>query len=397
MLDKIKPVTLDVLSTFLERKEALPIYNKIVNTISGTTIYESTKLELDGKSNLYCIYDFPGYLKGITNSKKWKLKVINVYKGSLILLKNYKNTDDYLKHKFSSDRRSKFRTYQKRLETCFNIEYKSYYGKIDKDEYELLFESFHEMIKKRFQEKKIKNYDLTRWQVYYDIAYPLIKNKDAVLFVIFNNKKPISICLNFVRNQTIYGYLRTYDVDYSKFYLGFTDFIKQLDWCFENNIEIFDLLKGSYPYKLRLIDSQYNFQQHILYNSTSVLSTISASFITTKTKAFYGLVRVLKKVKINKLYYKYINYKYRNKELNNNNEDHLKEVTITNNVQINLSDELEYIDINEASKNFPKRLIFNFLYSSKEHFQNIKLFKYKNDANSYLIVGKKKNQKVTLL
>ena len=117
---------------------------------------------------------------------------------SLILLKNYKNTEDYLKQKFSAGRRSKFRTYQKRLKTCFNIEYKTYFGNISKDEYEMLFKAFHDMTKKRFLEKNIQNYDLSRWHIYHEIAYPLINSKEAVLFVVFSDGEPISICLNFV-------------------------------------------------------------------------------------------------------------------------------------------------------------------------------------------------------
>ncbi|NMH88223.1 GNAT family N-acetyltransferase [Flavivirga algicola] len=392
MLKKITPESLDVLSTFLERKEALPVYNKITNKISGSLIYKNS--EYEANNNLYCIYDFPGYFEGTIVKKGWKSKSINTYKGSLILLKNYKNVEAYLKSKFSAGRRSKFRTYQKRLETCFNIEYKAYYGNISKDEYEYLFEAFHKMTKKRFIEKKIQNYDLSRWDIYYEIAYPLINSKEAVLFVIFNNNKPISICLNFVRGNTIYGYLRTYDIDYSKFYIGFTDFIKQLDWCYNNGIEIFDLLKGSYPYKIKLIDTKYDFQKHVVYNSNSFLTTISAKAIIAKTKAFYFLVKLLKKINVNVIYYKYINYKYRNKELSKVEND-LQKIIINNNVKTALDDELREIDLNNEAYSFLKRTIFNFLYANQESINNIKLFKYKNEDDSFFIKGEKNVQKIT--
>ncbi|TGV03940.1 GNAT family N-acetyltransferase [Flavivirga rizhaonensis] len=395
MLKKIKPEVLDVLSTFLERKKALPIYNKIVNTISGTPIYETldTKDKID--SYLYCIYDFPGYLKGYVTKKGWKLKIINTYKGSLILLKNYINTEDYLKHKFSAGRRSKFRTYQKRLETCFNIEYKTYFGNISKDEYESLFKAFHDMTRKRFLEKKIQNYDLSRWDVYQEIAYPLINSKEAVLFVILSDNKPISICLNFIRQKTIYGYLRAFDVDYSKFYIGFTDFIKQLHWCFENGIEVFDLLKGSYPYKMRLIDTQYNFQKHILYNSNSFSTTVSANVITGKTQAFYTLVKVLKKLNVNKLYYKFINYKYRNKELQGFKNEY-ENIVLINNFKIEPNEVITELNLNNDSLSFLKRFVFNFLYSNQESINNVKLFRYNKETNSYIIKGQKNTQKITL-
>lgn len=396
MLNRIIPQSLDVLSTSLERKEVLPVYNSIVNSITNKTIYKRKNPLIKTSNHFYCIYDFPGYLSGYVTEKGWKLKTINTYNGSLILLKNYKNVDEYLKNKFSAGRRSKFRTYQKRLEACFNIEYKTYFGNIARDEYELLFEAFREMTKKRFLEKKIQNYDLSRWHVYYDIAYPLINSNEAALFVIFSDKKPISICLNFVRDKTIYGYLRTYDTDYSKFYLGFTDFIKQLDWCFKNKIEIFDLLKGSYPYKMRLVDTQYNFQKHVLYNSKSLLTTVSANINIVKTQAFYALVKVLKLFNVNKLYYKYIHYKYRNRELKEIKNE-AKKIEIINGFKITDNDALLELNINNNSISFLKRYVFDFLYSNKEFIDNVKVFKLKNEVNSFLIKGDKSTRKITFL
>ncbi|WP_303317698.1 GNAT family N-acetyltransferase [Flavivirga abyssicola] len=394
MLKKILPESLDVLSTFLERKVALPIYSAIINNISGTPIYKNTKLELKDKSFLYCIYDFPSYLSGTITNTNWKLKIINTYKGSLILLKNYKGTDHYLKHKFSSGRRSKFRTYQRRLETCFDIEYKSYFGAISKDEYDFLFETFHKMIKNRFLEKKIQNYDLSRWDIYYDIAYPLINSKEAALFVIYNDKKPISICLNLVRNKTIYGYVRTYDIDYSKFYIGFTDFIKQLDWCFDNKIEIFDLLKGNYPYKTKLIDTQYNFQKHILYNSKSILASISANLIVTRTRVFYTLVRFLKKLNFNILYHNFLKYRYRNRELSNMDTSSRK-IVIEKLELMDSNANLTNIDINNETFSHLKRPVYNFLYANQESINTIEVFKFQKERDVYIIKGKNNISKIT--
>ncbi|MCF7568636.1 GNAT family N-acetyltransferase [Sabulilitoribacter arenilitoris] len=394
MLNRIKPKSLDVLSASLERKEALPVYNTIVNTITNSTIYER-KNSMENSDYLYCIYDFPDYLKGLVTQKSWKLQTINTYKGSLILLKNYKNTDAYLKTKFSAARRSKFRTYQKRLETCFNIQYKTYFGAIDKADYESLFEAFYEMINKRFLEKKIQNYDLLRWHIYQEIAYPLINNKEAALFVIYSNKKPISICLNLVRNNTIYGYIRTYDVDYSKFYIGFTDFIKQLHWCFENGIEIFDLLKGCYPYKNKLIDTQYNFQKHVIYNTKSFLTVLSANIIVARTRAFYSLVKVLKKMNMNVFYHKIMAYKYRNRALSRLDDDS-KKVSIENIPKINSNENLLKIDLNDEAFSCLKRPVYNFLYTNQDSIDAVEVFKFYNEPNSFLVKGKKQMQKITL-
>ncbi len=62
----------------------------------------------------------------------------------------------------------------------------------------------------------------------------------------YHDKNPISIGLNLINGKLIYRYIKAYDVDYSKFYIGLIDIVKQLEWCFERKFEIFDLLKGDY-------------------------------------------------------------------------------------------------------------------------------------------------------
>lgn len=395
MLKKLKPEKLDVLSTCLERNMPLPIYSKLENTLTGASLKNKND-HSKYNSSIYCIYDFPDYLKGYIDQGSWKAKSINTYEGSLILLKNYKNTGDYLKRKFSKDRLSKFRTYQQRLEISFNINYKTYFGNIDKKEYQLLFAEFREMTKKRFLEKKIQNHDLTRWQIYEDIAYPLINSRDAVLFVIFSDHKPISICLNFIKGKTIYGYLRTYDVDYSKFYLGYTDFIKQLNWCYENNLEVFDLLKGIYPYKLKIVDKQYYFQKHILYDSSSLLASIYAKLIIFQTIIFNILLVALKKIKINKLYYWLINYSYRVRKLKAGNS-YFSDLHFKKEIVEMPSEQLVMVDLNKPPFDFLKREVYNFLYSNKESLNNVQVFKLDNEPESFIIKGKNKIEKINLI
>lgn len=394
MLKKLKPEKLDVLSTSLERNMPLPIYSKLENTITGASFNNKNDNSKYNKS-VYCIYDFPDYLKGYIDDGSWKAKIINTYEGSLILLKNYKNTEDYLRNKFSKDRLSKFRTYRQRLEICFNINYKVYFGNIDKTEHEILFAEFREMTKKRFLEKKIQNHDLQRWEIYKDVAYSSIKNKDAVLFVIYSDDKPISICLNFIKGKTIYGYLRAYDVDYSKFYLGYTDFIIQLNWCYENNFEVFDLLKGIYPYKLKIVDKQYYFQKHILYDSSSLIVSIVAKLLIFKTIIFKILLVALKKIKVNKLYYGFINYWYRVRKLKAEDR-YLSSLHFKEEIGEIPSERVVAVDLKNPQFGFLKRAVYNFLYLNKESLNNVQVFKLDNEPESFIIKGKNKIEKINL-
>ena len=387
MLRNLKPENINFLNTFLEKRKAIPVYSSLTNTISGNMTHKSNEAHIADKRNIYCINDFPSYINGNLTNNAWKAKVVNTYKGSLILLKEYNNTNDYLKRKFKTPKR--FRIYQSKLETSFNIEYKSYYGDISKKEYDYLFKTFYKMLESRFLEKQIKNHDLSRWDIYKKVAFPLIKSKKAVLFVIYSNNKPISFYLNLLHKKTIYGYVKTYDIDYSKFSIGFISFIQQLRWCFENNIEVYDLLKGNYAYKNKLIDQEFYYQKHIIYNSKSLLSVLYANFIFTKTSLFYSIISILKRLNIDLLYHRLSNYLYKSKIRANTSK-----VIITNLSKIP-NDELDLIDLNDEAFSFLKRITYKFLYHNDESMETVKLFKLNNQANTYLISGKKQIQKIT--
>ncbi len=387
MLNNMKPENINFLNTFLEKRKALPVYNSLTNTISGNITSKSNDACAITKRNIYCINDFPSYINGSITDNIWKSKKVNTYKGSLILLKEYNNTKDYLKKKFKTPKR--FRIYQSKLENSFNIEYKSYYGDISKKEYDFLFEEFHKMLKTRFLEKQIKNHDLSRWEAYHEAAFPLIKNKEAVFFVIFSDRKPISFYLNLLHNKTVYGYVKTYDIDYSKFSIGFINFIQQLKWCFENNIEVYDLLKGNYAYKNKLIDQEFYYQKHIIYNSKSLLSIIYANFIFAKTRLFYGAINVLKMINVDLLYHKLTNNLYNNKIGND-----APKIIIAN-LSKKPNEQLDRIDLNDETFSFLKRITYKFLYHNDESMETVELFKFNKEVNTYLISGKKQLQKIT--
>ncbi|MDO5971139.1 GNAT family N-acetyltransferase [Flavivirga aquimarina] len=382
-----------MLSIFLENRNALPLYATLFNTISNEEVYKNDDSKLNnGKAQVVCIYDFPNYLKGNIKNSQWKTNTINSFKGSMIVLKNYTNVEDYLKHNFSSKRRSKFRTYQKRLETAFNITYKTYCGHIDLEDYETLFKQFHALIERRFVEKKMKNYDLTRWDVYHKIAYPLIQNKEAALFVIYHDNKPISICLNLIRGHVIYGYIRAYDIDYSKFYLGFIDFIKQLHWCFENDIKIFDLLKGSYAYKAYLANDEYYFQKHVIYNTNNLLAKVFGQLLSFRIKSFYRLVGLLKKCDVDKLYHAFLNFRYRNEVTKK--PLHYTSIKLKDH---NFGSDSIKIQLNDNQYASLKRPVYDYLYKSQESVKDIELYKSTTHADTFFVKGNKSVQQISFL
>lgn len=388
MLKKIKK--LDMLSVFLESRNGLPVFQSLFNSIIKKKI-DIEKTGCKSNTSVYCVYDFPGYLVPQYDVDQWVVKTVNSFEGSIIKLKNYKDETEYLKTNFSNSRRSKFNTYRKRLEKVFNISYKAYCGDISEIEYNALFSKFHELIEKRFVEKQIKNDDLARWDVYIKIALPLIRKKQAVLFVIYDEEAPISICLNLIRDNVIYGYIRAYDIDYSKYYLGFTDFIKQLEWCYANNIKVFDLLKGKYEYKSRLIDDNYFFQKHIIYSKNSSWAKCTGTILYLKINIFYKAIRILKKLKIDDLLRKIL--EYRNKKNTPSKVLNYSIENITDRDKVSPHNE---IDISDAYYSFLKRPVYDTLYKSQESLNSIKVFNDSSNNKLYYILSNKILTKITI-
>ncbi len=99
----------------------------------------------------------------------------------------------------------------------------------------------------------------------------MILNKQASLFVIYDGKDAININLNMHVKNTVFLFITTYDIDYSKFRLGNTNWMMQLDWFLKNNIEIVDFSKGNIEYKKRWANKEYDFEYHLFYDSANII------------------------------------------------------------------------------------------------------------------------------
>ena len=386
---------LNFLTIFLENRSLNSFYSCITNVFSGQVEFLNNSATQPPK-NIILVKDVPDYLDAQLNEDYgWKIKKLKTFKGSLINLNNYKDETDYLLKTFSSSRRSKFRTNQKRLEKCFNISYKTYYGHIEKNEYEYLFDNFLELINRRFDQKQLINDDLVRWKVYRDIAYPLILNKEACLFVIYDGDKPISISFNPIHGKTIFGYIRGYDIDYGKFYIGFTDIIIQLKWCFENNITTFDLLKGEYEYKSQWTDTEYYFEKHIIFNSSFLFPDLWAKMIIFKIKTMYLLINLLKKWKLHLVYGKIKSY-LRRPNIDSKKTISKFEICIENDPELPKASAFMKMDISDKRLEQVKMYIYNFLYQNQESINDIVVLNLIDSQNTFLIKGTNNSQKITV-
>lgn len=372
---------------------SLPLFiNSGKNLTKGVSYsLDNKSAKTDFKSKCFLIYDVPEFFNVKTNSntKNLKLKKAKQYPGFLINLNKHENFNTYFKSTFSKSSVQKFRRYNRRLEHCFSITYKMYYGEIDKKEYDFVFSYFNKLLTKRFDDKQTVNNNLNpeEWNFYYDVVYPLILEKKASLFVIYNDGIPITVRLNYFSEDIIFDAITVFDIDYSKFHIGKISIMKILEWAFDNNFNTFDFTKGYFDYKKKWGDLKYNFEYHIYYDSKSVITTLIANYL----HSYFKLKQYLREKEINTRLHKALFFLKNNKS-NNANIYNIKPI---NNSDIEAKDTKE-VDIKSTENTFLRRIVFDYLYTSSENLKHVKLYKHINSPNSFILTGNKGSQIITL-
>ena len=369
-----------------------PIYINIgKNLTKGISYSLDSKTNLkDFKKKICLIYDVPAFFNVKTDNLQKGLKSLKIkqYPGFLINLEKYKDVNHYLTTTFSKSSLQKFRRYNKRLETCFSITYKMYYGDIKREDYDFIFKSFNELLTKRFNDKQITNNNLDpkEWDFYYDVVYPLILEKKASLFVIYNNDQPIALRLNYYSEDIIFDAITVFDIDYNKFHIGKISIMKILEWAFENKYKTFDFSKGYFDYKERWSDLKYNFEYHLYYDAKSIGSVLIANSIAR----FFKTKQYLRELEVNKKLHK-LTYFTRKKTTKNAiiNEISESEINIKNDMltEISLNNDLFYL----------KKSIFDFLFITSEHLNSLKIYQVKHDHQKLFLLKSKKKSKLLLV
>lgn len=279
-----------------------PIYINLGKNLTKGMSYQillNADADASFKNKVCLIYDVPQYFNFEINSstKVIKTKKIKQYPGFSINLEKYKDFDTYFTSTFSKKTINRLRSYNRQLERNFSISYKMFYGSINKKEYDNIFVNFNRLLTKRFNNKKETNNNLNpnEWNFYYDVVYPLILEKKASLFVIYNEDKPIAIRLNYFSEDIIFDAIPVFDIEYSKFHLGKISIMKMLEWSFENDFKVYDFSKGFYDYKAKWSDKTYSFEYHLLYDSNSIKASSIAIFLFV----FYKLKQYLRDKNIN--------------------------------------------------------------------------------------------------
>ena len=343
--------------------------------------YEMDSDALQKGSHIALIYDVPAYFEcSVDNStSRHSIKRAIQYPGYYIALKNFKDLNDYLQKKFSKSSRYKLKKFKKRLEHSFDINLKMFFGKVEKEKYDKLFNSFRELLEKRFTEKQEynNNLDEKEWSFYKEVAYPLLLEKKAGLFVVFNGDQPIAITLNYFSSEIIFDAITVFDIDYFKFNLGFLNIMYLFEWGLSNDYKILDFSKGYFDYKERWSTHKYDFEYHIIYNSSSLISMVMANVLN----GYFKLKQYLRTKNINKIF---------------NNVRHQLQSSETSEILPNSNttftfeefDEQAY-SLREIDKNDPQliKVLFEFLYLYQEMYKNVTIYRVLEDKTKLVLKG----------
>lgn len=351
----------------------------------------TTKKTIDKSFNKYValIYDVPKYFN-IDNSKlpnNIDLHKIKQYPGYLVELTTFKNFDDYFQQQFSKKSRAKLNRYQKRLELCFEITYKMYVGEILKEEYDVIFTAFKEILEKRFSEKQTTNNNLQieEWRFYYDVTYPLILENKAALFVIYQGGKPIGVTLNYLSKDILFHGITSFDIDYSKFHLGKVMLKNLMKWSFENDLKTFDFSKGHFDYKTEWMTKKYNFEYHLFIDQSSYKSIIIGHLLR------YSLTfkQYLREKEVNKKLHQ-LTYKFKKNKSSKRNNLRYYFFEISEEYSEN---KLSKVELDLKENYHLKKIIHEFLFLNSEKLSEFRISKIKGEESEYLFRGLK-NQKI---
>ncbi|TYB76226.1 GNAT family N-acetyltransferase [Bizionia myxarmorum] len=379
---KIKPNFISPVSFY---KHNLPsCYINTGNKLTNGLTYQLNSDAEDFKGNVYLVRDIPSYqdVAGPEPTSDLKRKKIFQYEGYITRVGNYESLDSYLNTIYKSNTRSKLRRNMSRLEASFDVDYTMYHGSISKEKFDIVFYNFYKLFEKRYTNKGEPCGELepSLWTFYTELAYNMINEGTASLFVIYCDKKPIGITFSYHFDTILVEALTVFDIDFYRYNIGHTTILKMLEWSFNNGIKIFDYTQGDFEYKKRWSDDSYQTHYHILYDSKSLKSRLVANFL----EKYFNFKREFRdrnySTKVHNLKYKLVGGARSKAVLL---DAYKVEVITDENYLNNIS---EPIDLELDMYFSQRKALYDYLYMNPEPAKNIKAYLYHN--NTVLVKGK---------
>lgn len=331
---------------------------------------------------------FPTYLKPTFSDKNsMGLRTIPQKKiiGYGISINDSQDFETFFKKEFSKSFRSNIKRFVNRFEACFNTNYKMFFGDINKSDYDFLMSELHNMLSKRFNQRNESNKMLKHWDYYLESTFKKINSKKASLFVIYHDKEPIQISLNYHFDKILFISIPSYNIDYAKFSLGNISIYKLLDWAVTNNYQIMDLEYGYLEYKRRWSNYIYGFHHHIIYSKKNIKASFFANTKILKLK----LKNLMKSINVDKLIENLKNLSLKQKSTYIELNYKIETIEGTN------KPTGQPININNSQFSGLKKIAFDFLFVNKEHVENLKVYEV-TSKREYIFIGNSNSQKVLI-
>ncbi|WP_394972479.1 GNAT family N-acetyltransferase [uncultured Croceitalea sp.] len=385
LFEFIKPIL------FVKSKYSLYFFNVGRNLTNGI-FYSIDNTFKDFKGKVFVLFDVLPYL-GYENNRlnlpnRIKIKKVKQYKGYLTRISQFNDFEDFFLNHFSGKSRNNIRKWNKRLTNNFEIEFKVFYGVISKDEYHKIFNAMLALIQKRWGSLGMDN-DIYRDRDYYrELCYEMILDKTASLNVIYAFGEPIAVSICFVSKKDLFFAITTFDIDFRKYNMGHLLIMYIMQWCFDNRIEVFDYSKGTYEYKTRWSNETYFFENHIIYDKTSLKSLIIGNYLTF----FYSFKQFLREKEFNLLYSR---FKYHFKNLGWKDNDNIVpsfKIKDVNDIDLTLFEKIEMdsIDFNDI-----RGVLYDILFSKPQYLNTVEVYK-DEIGKRYLLVGEKFKKEIIL-
>jgi len=254
-------------------KDNIPDYYTPIRNVPTTP---AIKLKIANKKampgGIAIINCIPPYLKSSSESLLPGLTSVDKYfrQGYLVDFTGFETPEHYLKEQFQSKSLKNMRRLTRRLLEDKSIYFKTYYGSIERPDYEKHMEFLKNMIQERFGKRATSHSALQHWEDYVVTGFEMINRKKASLLAIYSGDKPICIGLSYHRSRVMYSAITSFDKAFDKFGLSKILFVERIKWCFEHNYTYLDLAWGDLPYKKQLVNKVYKYKTQIIYRENSI-------------------------------------------------------------------------------------------------------------------------------
>ncbi|MEA1787387.1 GNAT family N-acetyltransferase [Arenibacter sp. GZD96] len=382
-------VSLDFFEQLFEKEDGLPsIIPEIRFKDDGSPVYHSATRDTGTllPKKLHSIKFVPDYLHLKLPMDGFTLETFGQVKGYSVNVTGFTDVGAYLKSQFKSNAKT-IKRYVTRLEACFPISYRLFYGEISQTEYDHILDTLEQMLRNRFMQRRDSDESRKKWDRVRKETFDFIHAKKASLFVIYDGIKPIEISINYHFKNILFSSISSYDIYYSKFGLGHVEIYKQLEWCMNNGYKIFEMGRGDLDYKRRWSNTIYTFEQFVLTPKNNPGAYLQSIFLSN----FLRLKGYLKSKKVH-LYVKRLI-----EVITRNVTAHRAEVTykIEELPSQSIKSCQPKIDLDDSAYEFLRKPVYDILYQKTIPISKISLYEVQKER--HYILESQKEQYVILL